>query len=245
VSYTELRLLAEMFFDVQDFRKSAANKVRSKSIDPDVVGTAIDQYEKTEHLLGLELRRCMRRTVTPGILAWQKAQLGIGEHLLARLLGQIGDPRLARPMHWEGTGSKRHLVDDEPFDRLVSQLWSYCGHGDPARKRQRGMDADEAMGLGNPKAKMLVWNLATACVKAGVRNLDDGSKKAISHYGAFYMDARTRFEDRTHATECVRCGPSGKPAQVGSPWSPGHQHAASLRLLGKEILRDLWVASEK
>ncbi len=49
--------------------------------------------------------------------------------------------------------------------------------------------------------------------------------------------------DKTHTVECVRCGPSGKPAQPGSPWSKGHQHAHALRVVGKEILRDLWVVS--
>lgn len=35
----------------------------------------------------------------------------------------------------------------------------------------------------------------------------------------------------------------GKPAQPGTPWNPGHQHAHALRVTGKEILRDLWSIS--
>lgn len=64
-----------------------------------------------------------------------------------------------------------------------------------------------------------------------------------SPYRDVYEDARERYGDRVHAVECVRCGPSGKPALVGSPWSAAHQHAASLRLVGKELLRDLWIAA--
>lgn len=243
MSYDELRLYAEMFSDVQEFRKAAANKIRSATVDATFIGQALEQYDATEHVLSLAMRKCMRTTVAPGILAWQKSQPGIGEHLLARLLGITGDARWAEPKHWEGSGESRTLIDDEPRPRTVSQLWSYCGHGDPARKRFRGMTAEDGAALGNPDAKSLVWNLACACLKAGVRTLDDGSKKSISDYGEVYLARRSITAERVHSGECVRCGPSGKPAQVGSPWSNAHQHADALRILGKEILRDLWVAA--
>jgi len=50
--------------------------------------------------------------------------------------------------------------------------------------------------------------------------------------------------DRVHAAPCVRCGPKGKPALEGSPWSLAHQNADALRIVGKEILRDLWKVSQ-
>lgn len=66
---------------------------------------------------------------------------------------------------------------------------------------------------------------------------------ADKHYRQFYDWARAVAADKVHAVECVRCGPSGKPAQPGTPWNPGHQHAHALRIVGKELLRDLWLAS--
>ncbi len=98
--------------------------------------------------------------------------------------------------------------------------------------------------MGNPKAKMLVHLLAEACVKAGVRVVEGSDEReGISKYGQTYLDGRKEYADRAHATECNRCGPAGRPAAAGSPWSKAHQHNAALRLVGKALLRDLWLAA--
>jgi hypothetical protein len=244
VSYDELRTWAEQYFDAQQARISAENKIRSQSVDDEPLQEIVEHYHGLEKFIEKHLKKSYQATASPGVIAWQKAEAGIGDKLLARLLGQIGDPRIASPMHWEGTGSKRILVADEPFKRSVSQLWSYCGHGDPTRRRRKGMSADEAMAMGNPQAKMIVHLLAESCLKSGVRTNEDGTKYSVSHYGQVYLDARDRYADALHTAECPRCGPSGKPALTGSPLPPAHQHARALRLLGKTILRDLWVAAD-
>lgn len=244
MSYDDLRLFAGMFDDVQRFRIAAENRIRSAAADPDIVGAALDHYRQAEHDIGRAMKRELRRCASPGILTWQKEESGIGEPLLARLLGQVGDPRIAEPRHWEGSGTDRVLIDDEPHARTVSQLWSYCGHGDPARRMRKGITADELAALGDPRAKMLVHLIAESCVKSGVRKCDDGeTRTSIAHYGAVYLDCRSKYEDHPHSTDCVRCGPSGRPAPAGSTWSKAHQHAAALRKVGKEVLRDLWRAA--
>jgi hypothetical protein len=68
-------------------------------------------------------------------------------------------------------------------------------------------------------------------------------KMRASAYRAVYDEARAQYAEKLHAAPCVRCGPSGKPAQPGSPWSAGHQHAAALRRVSKAVLKDLWAAS--
>lgn len=93
------------------------------------------------------------------------------------------------------------------------------------------MSAEEAMANGSPHAKMIVHLMAESCVKTK------------GNYRDLYDAIRLSVEDKVHSVECVRCGPSGKPAQPGSPWSKGHQHNHALRVLGKTILRDLWVAA--
>jgi hypothetical protein len=65
-------------------------------------------------------------------------------------------------------------------------------------------------------------------------------KNRRSPYRAIYDARRAATADRVHETPCVRCGPSGKPAQPGTPWSAGHQLADALRIVSKEILKDLW-----
>jgi len=221
MSYDELRLYAEMVFDVQQFRISAENKIRSAIVDPTFIGQALKQYEATEHTLSLAMRRCMRKTVAPSITAWQKSQPGIGEHLLARLLATVGDPRWAEPKHWEGTGSERTLIDDEPHARTVSQLWSYCGVGDPTRVRRKGMTADEGAALGNPRAKMVVHLLAEACIKQQ------------GDYRKVYEQDRFNRGDVN--------GPEGWTS--GSALTKGHSHNRALRRVKKQILKDLWIVA--
>lgn len=122
----------------------------------------------------------------------------------------------------------------DPAERPnVAKLWAYCGHGDPARsQKRRGMTQEELFKQGSPVAKKRVYLLAAQF-----------RRTPGSHYREVYDEARKRYADRVHAKPCVRCGPAGKPADVGTEWSLGHQDAAALRYVGKEFLKDLWIAS--
>jgi len=115
-----------------------------------------------------------------------------------------------------------------------AKLWAYCGLGDPARKRKQGMTQEEAFKLGNPKAKKLCWLIGESFVKV---NRGPGRER--------YDEARLRYADRVHSTACVRCGPSGKPALAGSPWSLKHQHEAAKRYAVKMFLKELWIVSRQ
>lgn len=173
--FHELRIWAETYADQQDHRKRIMNRLGLKADGtPTASGAAIpvelfagqlDAIQTAEHLTALAMRRCYRRVAPTGILEWQRDTFGIGEHLLARLLGALGHPRIATPYHWQGDGTDRELIADPPFERTVRQLWSYCGHGDAARKKAKGMTADDAFALGSPRCKMLVHLLAEAAIK--------------------------------------------------------------------------------
>lgn len=246
MGYIELRMYAEIYADALEFRKSTLNKLRSGTVIDDAarMTDVSGIFTEVEHQMSLAMKRELRKTVSPSVRAWQKSESGIGEHLFARLIGIIGDPYIATPYRWQGTGENRVLVAEPTRSRTVSQLWAYCGHGDPERKVFKGITAEELAALGSPNAKMLVHLLAEACVKAGVRVVEDtDERKAISRYGQVYLDARAAYADRTHAIECKRCGPSGHPAAAGSVMSKGHQNAAALRKVGKELLKDLWEAA--
>src|SRR5690606_16891250 len=86
----------------------------------------------------------------------------------------------------------------------------------------------------NPQIKMRTYLIAESCIK-----------QMDSPYRAVYDAARTKYADAVHSEECRRCGPSGKPAPVGSPLSDGHKHARAMRLVSKEILRDLWIEARR
>lgn len=229
--WLELRIWAEMFDDAQKQRIASVNRAERGGVDPAIYEAYIATLERAEHECLLAMRKCFRRVVPEPIKEWQKNTPGIGIDRLAKILGHLGHPVIATPHHWEGTGSNRELIADEPFARTVGQLWQYCGLGAPHRKR-KGMTADELAAHGNPKLKSLLWNAANECMKC-----------RTSPFRKVYDETREAVADKTHTAECVRCGPSGKPAQIGSAWSPGHQHAHALRIVSKEILRDLWIVA--
>lgn len=185
--------------------------------DPNVARTAalVDMLVKAEHQAVLNLNKLLREHP---LGPWIKAQKGVGEKTGARLLAVVGDPYV-------------NLQTGEV--RTVSQLWAYCGHGDPGRRKHKGMSQDDLFRLGNPTAKKRVWLIATSCLKAQ------------GPYADAYYTRKKATEEREHPTECVRCGPSGKPALPGSPWSDAHRHADALRIVGKEFLRDLWLEAKR
>lgn len=185
--------------------------------DPDVarVAAIVDIINDAEHQATLNLQRIMRRHP---LGPWIKAQKGVGDKQAARLLAVIGDPYINA-----STGQPR----------TVSALWAYCGHGDPARRRRKGMTQADLFALGSPDAKKRIWGIAASCLKAQ------------GPYADVYYARKDATVGREHVTECVRCGPSGKPAQPGSPWSDAHRHADALRVVGKAFLRDLWIEARR
>lgn len=132
-----------------------------------------DALRTIEHDAELNLKRALRRCA---IHPWVKAQNGLGEKQVARLLGAIGDP------YW-------NLTDDQP--RTVSQLWAYSGlhvlsdpgrlHGDTpderagvAARRKKGVKANWST-----DAKTRAYLCATSCIK-----------QAKSPYRAVYLARR-------------------------------------------------------
>jgi hypothetical protein len=251
----QLRLYAKLFSDAQEFRKSLSNKLRSNTSDPDAVDTFRQTTDDLEEMAKKTLLSVYRREVPEPIQQWQSNSLGVGEHLIARLLGEIGHPRIAEPWHWEGEGiGNRVIVQGEPYERSVSQLWQYCGHGKPSY-RHKGMSKDEAMAGGNPHAKAVTWNIVNGIVKASVRKDENDERMSKSVYGQLYLDTKERYADRVHSAPCrggvsaasptgrSRCKVDARYADVGDPFSAGHINAIAMRRVGKEVLRDLWIVA--
>ena len=247
LSWRALRIAAETYADFMQFRIAATNRAKRGGVPAEEFAETLEGVEMQEKALKKELHLRYRAAVPEPIRKWQEDSHGLGEHTFARLLGLLGDPRVAFPWHWEGKGKcprpvasqcscdprvHRHLVPDAPYERSVAQLWSYCGVGDPTRKRRGGMEAADALACGSPRLRALLYVISEGCIKLH-----------SSAYRPVYDDAREQYAERVHAEPCVRCGPSGKPAEAGTPWSKAHQHNAAMRKVAKEILRDLWLAA--
>jgi hypothetical protein len=228
-SYQELRMWAEAFADAQQARIAFENKDRSGTVEMDAFGEIVEAFQAIEERCRKEMVSCYQVTVPQSLRDWQARTAGIGESTLARLLGITGDPRMAYPKHWEGTGSERHLVEDEPHERTIGQLWQYCGHGAPKNRHVAG-DAAALMANGQPDAKKLVHLMAAAQVKTNA--------KGGSGYRWKYDAEKAKYAERVHSKDCeggfsgalyVKC--KTHPAQDGDADIP----AGSAELFASDI----------
>jgi hypothetical protein len=243
-----LCMAADSLNDIEQVRMANASRLRilttpAEKVDSDGVcrghglteehplvaylSMTIAEIEQLEKQAVVELCRAIR---SHPLYFWVQENVGIGEKQAARLLAVIRDP------WW-------HDIENRP--RQVSELWAYCGlhvlrpgaHGrhdtqwstgpGVAPRRKKGVQS-----TWSEAARMRLWLISTSCVK-----------HKHSPYRLVYDRARKKYADAIHLAPCVRCGPSGSPAPVGTPLSRGHQHARALRIVSKEILRDLWIAS--
>lgn len=239
-----LALASDMVFDLEEARKAAANRFRALTTappkghgltlhNPDVMRLAdlLGDLEAAEKKAVKNLQLSMRAHLLGD---WQRSRKYVGEKQLGRLLGAIRDP------YWNDLHDRprrlrelyaycgMHVLDSDTGAQDLADSHGRCGAG-VAPSRRRGQKADW-----NDAARMRIWNLASKQVIG-----------AGAYYRPLYDDAKTRYADSIHAGTCVRCGPKGKPAQPGSPLADGHKHARAVRIVAKQILRDLWEESRR
>lgn len=223
---------------------------------------------KLEHEATLNLQRAMRHHPLGG---WVKVTVGVGEKQAARLLAAIGDPYwntlhdrprtvselwaycglhtlpvASHALHESQGGLAGDGSQTRPDQSTIGTRSSRVGATDRGDPDQSIHDAHSAVVKVAPTrargqrinwstaAKMRVFLIAESCMKN--RN---------SPYRAVYDDGRAKYVDAVHQTACRRCGPSGKPAEAGTALSAGHQHMRAMRLVMKEVLKDLWKAARE
>jgi hypothetical protein len=211
------------------------------------LAAVVEALAKLEHQSTLNLQRALRQHP---LGPWVKTTTGIGEKQGARLIAAIGDP------YW-------HTLHDRP--RTVSELWAYCGlhvlhpgqcirdahHATAGVSKQRdpGHRSAETQsstaGVAPTRARGEHANWSTVAKTRAYLVAESCIKQARSPYRAVYDTGRAKYAEALHERDCRRCGPSGKPGLVGSPLSAGHQHARAMRLVSKEILKDLWRESKR
>lgn len=232
-----LKLAAETLDDLEKVWIANANRLRQltrseEDSDGETRGLGLDVshpsvarlaaiVEGLEKLTQEATKALEKEMRTHPLGPWVKAQKGVGDKQAARLLAAIGDPYIRPELEREdGT-----VEPSRP--RLVSELWAYSGYHvlesglAPARRRGQLANWSE-------DARKRAWLISASIIKAG------------GPYRGIYDDARAKYADATHRIDCIRCGPSGKPAKAGTPLSLGHQHARAMRIVSKEILKGLW-----
>lgn len=245
-----IRQLGRLLDDIELMRIMNGNRIgagQRAGIDQPWMDTVAGQLDALEHTVELELKRAWRKHP---LAPWAKKIPGAGEVLMGRLIAEIGNPA------------------DRPNP---GKLLAYCGHGDPERAGQipKGATQEELFRRGNPGAKKAVWKISyqfmrtvgTSQAKVPTESTvaTPANEPAIvattpkqatpvrsrSPYRDIYEQRKAATEGKLHAKPCKRCGPSGHPAEQGSPWSDAHRHADALRIVGKRFLIDLWVASQQ
>jgi hypothetical protein len=221
-----LALQAEFLTDLEGVRIANGNRIGALERAGLAGGPELARADKLSDLLAAaeklaegDLTRALKALP---IYPWISGTVGLGDKQVGRLLGVIGDPC------WRRVQVDENTVEWEP--RTIGQLWSYCGYAvtdGVAPKRTRGQQASY-----NTEARTRCFLIAESCVK-----------QRHSPYRAVYDTGREKYAEATHKQPCIRCGPSGKPALADSPLSDGHKHARALRLVAKEVLRDLWLAA--
>lgn len=91
---------------------------------PDVkrLASMVQALEGLEREATKNLERVMRRHPLHG---WAKAQRGVGDKQLARLLAAVGDPYIRPDIVREDADGNETVEPSRP--RTVSELWAYCG----------------------------------------------------------------------------------------------------------------------
>ena len=148
---------------------------------------------------------------------WVKAQKGLGEKTVARLLAEIGDP------YWND-------LHDRP--RTVSELWAYCG-----------LHVVNGVGAKRTKGQKCNWNTTAGMRLHNI--IDPIIKCRESPYRKMYDEIKASYEGRVYDERYAGKMLNKKPIVVGQPLSKGHIESMTQRRVKKQILLDLWLESKR
>lgn len=200
VGMDELRAWARMLDDVErvrvacDLRVSALKRENRKA-DKTML-TARDGLAAVERAFTRQVERAYRDLP---ISDWTRPIPGVGDKLMGRLIAEIGDPA-TRPN--------------------PAKLLAYCGVGDPALKRVRGMRQEDAFRLGSPKAKAILLNPDTGIAAQIVRHRPEPYRSIYDERKAVYEEFRP-------------------------DWPQIRRDRAARRVAVKRFLIDLWRESQR
>jgi len=264
-----LRALSEGLTDAIKARVAAENRADRGTVANKVLADSIkDIARATEDKYRELLRDEYERVVPKRVKDWAAGIPGLASGVLfPRLVGLVGNPRIATPYHWADSDGKRVLVADEPYIRGSNKapnpmygedsqyhyglrsFWRYCGCGDPAdRPRSGSTQADVLRGGKRTTVRPVLYTFSSYLV----RNAKRSPAIADSKYLAIYQRERAAAEAKRHEKQCQNshrpplgsngCGTVAHPewGAPGSPWRPGHCAAHAHRIVAKELLRDLY-----
>ena len=238
---SRLNMIAKHLDDIEGLRKATSNRLyflTNTEPDSDGVLRTLGMGDNdpvvrfvTETLAALDAQESETVKVLQKLMKehplgpWCKAQKGVGEKQLARLIAVIGDPYWIDEAEFED--DEGNVTHRSARARTVSELWAYAGlHviGGESARRRKGVQSNW-----KTEIKTRAYLISEACVKAGVRKdpEDETKRVGISEYGKVYLARRART------------------AETHPDWTPGHSHNDALRIVSKEVLKGLWIESKR
>lgn len=245
-----LLLYADALDDLERVRIATENRVRSLVQVKGMEGSPeqarleglCDGLKAMEHGAELELKRALR---SHPLGPWVKRTVGVGEKQGARLLAAIGDP-----------GERR----------TVSQLWAYCGYhvlnpshdAPPAQYASAGVhplhpDQSQHDSLSllvgvDPSSDTAHGRTAAHTDAGGVAPRRRKGVKANWNSTAkmrAYLIAESCIKQRHSPYRAKYDTRRAHTATTHPEWTDGHSHADALRVVAKEVLKDLWVEARR
>lgn len=239
-----LHMLATGLDDIEKAKNAQANRYRqltrtATDKDGEERGFGLDETDPAVKALAIQLetltqlntgmtKALEKQLKKHPLWPWIEAQKGLGAKTTARLLHAIRDP------YWNDLHNR---------PRTVSELWAFCGlhvlgGGDTGQSRPDAHIANAGVAPRRKRGQKANWSTdaktrAYLIAEAMVKN-------RASAYRALYDEGRERYADAVHAAPCAQCS-----ALPGAPLKDGHKHARAMRLVSKEVLKDLWRESKR
>lgn len=234
--YDQLRGLAASWILATETRKKILLPLKravSDEENPQLLSWMVEAIAPVEQEKKQVERELVQEWKLQPLYEWQQGIMGLGEHSCALTVALMGgDPYVAYPLRRVGPKKQSRWVEEEPYVRTLGQLRAYCGYGDPERKRTTDMSQPDLLRLGKP------------ILKARLRLIAENLLKAKSDpYADYYYQSRELYKDAVHESPCRGRGTCGLDA--GTPWRPGHQHAAALRYVVKRFLHDIYEQAQE
>lgn len=249
--YWQLKAAASNYYDAYRLTTRLTNRLKAlQRLGISTTGTPLgdpalaaqlETAEKGRDESAKILRKLYKQVAPPAIVKFQEETPGIGDLLMAQLVGVVGDFKSYTEAWWEENPDtddqsppdsqsssdgerpeKRVLVLGETKTVGVREIWTYCGHGDANARRRKGGTQEEMFAAGNPQAKMLVHLMAQFALRKTGKPDKNGRQSAMCPYYPKYLE----WKEKAAANH-----PEWKPLRV-------HNHA--IRKTGKAILKDIW-----
>lgn len=218
-----LKMAAETLDDIEKARIAAANRVQmltrtEEDKDGQVRGKGLNLFNPTVESISalLEGLELLEKEAISDL------QRAMKRHALGPWIKNqtgIGEKQMARLLGSIGDPYWNSL-HERP--RTVSELWAYCGYSvvdGAAQKRRKGQPCNWSL-----DARMRARMIAESCLKLNGGVDKNGKTRSESPYRKYYDLTREKFDGTI---------------------TDMHSHNRALRVMSKEILKDLWIESKR